>query len=462
MSRILTSAAGIVCTLVAACGGGNGGGSHGNAACSATREKDFVLDTAREWYLFSELLPDGVDAGQFATAAELLDALTADARAEGKDRFFSYVTTRQADDAILQEGQFVGFGFRSRIEDGRFWLTDVYEDSPAERRRPLARHGDHAPRFGQRLRARWPRCWRTTRTSTRPLARPPRASSAASVSCRRAAQPRRACSSRTSSTILPVRAGRRPRPRAALESGRSGRLSQPAHVHLHGRGAAARRLCRVPRPGRRVLHRGPALQRRRARQHRRTHRRPERRRRATIPTSTSTCASTRPSPGNERRAPLPPAGGIGGSRAHRLHHHRPHRLGERARHQFAGALGRGRDRRRRHARQAGRPVRHSTCPAATSGSGSSPSSSPTPMTTASTTTAWRGPCHLPAVRMTTSRASPAIPAEGSTAEALSWLGTGACSEVLRPRHPPPQGAGGLRIPQSRRPTAAQAYLPGLF
>ena len=61
----------------------------------------------------------------------MLDALTAEARADGKDRFFSYVTTRQADDAILQEGQFVGFGFRSRIEDGRLWLTDVYEGSPA-------------------------------------------------------------------------------------------------------------------------------------------------------------------------------------------------------------------------------------------------------------------------------------------------------------------------------------------
>jgi C-terminal processing protease CtpA/Prc len=132
MSRVLTSAAGIVCTLIAACGGGGGDdGNGGNSACSEAREKRFVLDTAREWYLFRELLPDGVDADQFPTAEELLDALTANARAEGKDRFFSYLTTRQADDAILQEGQFVGFGFRSHIEDGRFWLTDVYEDSPA-------------------------------------------------------------------------------------------------------------------------------------------------------------------------------------------------------------------------------------------------------------------------------------------------------------------------------------------
>jgi carboxyl-terminal processing protease len=129
--RIPPSAAGFVCTLMAACGGGDGGGVAGGSSCSEAREKRFVLDTAREWYLFRELLPDGVDAAQYATAAALLDALTAGARAEGKDRFFSYVTTREADDAILQEGQFVGFGFRSHIEDGRLWLTDVYEGSPA-------------------------------------------------------------------------------------------------------------------------------------------------------------------------------------------------------------------------------------------------------------------------------------------------------------------------------------------
>ncbi len=132
MTRGLTSAAGIVCTLIAACGGGSAGiGNNGNSACTDAREKRFVLDTTREWYLFRELLPDGVDAGQYPTADELLDALTANARAAGKDRFFSYLTTRQADDAILQDGQFVGFGFRSRIEGSRFWLTDVYEGSPA-------------------------------------------------------------------------------------------------------------------------------------------------------------------------------------------------------------------------------------------------------------------------------------------------------------------------------------------
>ena len=132
MSRSLASAAGLVCSLIAACGGSGDGDGGSSASCSASREKKFVFDTAREWYLFRDQLPDDVDPDQYATAAELLDALTVDARADGKDRFFSFVTTRQADDAILQDGQFVGFGLRSRIEDDRLWLTDVLEGSPAD------------------------------------------------------------------------------------------------------------------------------------------------------------------------------------------------------------------------------------------------------------------------------------------------------------------------------------------
>jgi len=133
MPRLLASAAGAFCAMLAACGGGSGnGGGASPGGCSDTREKRFVLDAAREWYLFDDQLPEQVDTGIYASAAELLDALTAEARADGKDRFFSYLTTRQQDDSILQAGQFIGFGFRTRIEGDRLWLTDVYEDSPAE------------------------------------------------------------------------------------------------------------------------------------------------------------------------------------------------------------------------------------------------------------------------------------------------------------------------------------------
>ncbi len=67
----------------------------------------------------------------YATAQDLLDAMTATARAQGRDRFFSYVTTRQADTSFLQEGEFVGFGFRIRVDGNRAFFLDAFESSPA-------------------------------------------------------------------------------------------------------------------------------------------------------------------------------------------------------------------------------------------------------------------------------------------------------------------------------------------
>jgi len=119
-----------------ACGGGSGGGGGvvpGGGTCSVQREKEFVLNVARDWYLFPALLPAQVNLEDYDTAQELLDALTAQARAQGIDRFFSYVTTRQEDDAFFQGGEYGGFGFRSRIDDAasRVFFLEVFEDSPA-------------------------------------------------------------------------------------------------------------------------------------------------------------------------------------------------------------------------------------------------------------------------------------------------------------------------------------------
>jgi len=132
-TRLATTVAACVAALVAACGGGGGGGGGvvPGVACSATNQKNFVLGATREWYLFPETLPPTVDINAFATPQELLDALTATARSQGRDRFFSHVTTPQADDSFLGEGEFIGFGFRSRIDGNRLLVPDVYEGSPA-------------------------------------------------------------------------------------------------------------------------------------------------------------------------------------------------------------------------------------------------------------------------------------------------------------------------------------------
>jgi C-terminal processing protease CtpA/Prc len=129
---LLTAAAALLSTALAACGGGgSGGGMSAGGACSVTNQKQFVLDATREWYLFQDLLPASVSIASFATAQELLDSLTATARAQGKDRFFSFLTTPQADSSFFQEGQFIGFGFQSSIQGNQLFLTDVFEASPA-------------------------------------------------------------------------------------------------------------------------------------------------------------------------------------------------------------------------------------------------------------------------------------------------------------------------------------------
>lgn len=118
---------------LAACGGGGGDGDEDSdtGACSVTAQKQFVLDVSRDWYLFPDLLPDSVDIDDFDSAGELLDFLTAEARAQGIDRYFSYVTTVQEDEAQFQ-GQNAGFGFRLGLtSDERLFLLEAFESAPA-------------------------------------------------------------------------------------------------------------------------------------------------------------------------------------------------------------------------------------------------------------------------------------------------------------------------------------------
>lgn len=121
-------------TLMASCGGGGGGSDGGprTATCGEPARKQWVFDAAREWYLFQDTLPATVDLAAYATAEELLDALTAAARAQGKDRYFSYLTTRAEESSLLDAGEFIGFGFRNRTDDGnRPFVLDVFDGSPA-------------------------------------------------------------------------------------------------------------------------------------------------------------------------------------------------------------------------------------------------------------------------------------------------------------------------------------------
>ena len=127
--------------LLAACGGkgidtSSAGTTTGTTTttvdCSQARLKQAVLDTARQWYLFPESLPASIDANAYASVGAFLDALTAQARAEGKDRFFSGTTSIATENLLLQ-GTTAGFGFTllERSAPVGVAVAQVFAGSPA-------------------------------------------------------------------------------------------------------------------------------------------------------------------------------------------------------------------------------------------------------------------------------------------------------------------------------------------
>jgi len=112
----------------AGCGGSGGGNDSNGGSCSNDVQKQFVLDSMRDVYLWNDLLPASVNIDAHATPEALLAFLTSFQPLDD----FSFINSAAADSAFFGEGQFEGFGFSSRFEaadDLRF--TRVFADSPA-------------------------------------------------------------------------------------------------------------------------------------------------------------------------------------------------------------------------------------------------------------------------------------------------------------------------------------------
>jgi len=120
----------VALAVVAATASGCSDGG-GPVACPPAYEKDQVLAAARSWYLYPDLLPAQVDPAAYATAADLLDALTAGARLAGRDRHWSFLTTAQAADQLFGQGQAVGFGVGLLLRGSQLFVAQVFAGSAA-------------------------------------------------------------------------------------------------------------------------------------------------------------------------------------------------------------------------------------------------------------------------------------------------------------------------------------------
>jgi carboxyl-terminal processing protease len=136
--------------LLAACGGGGGGGGGSTplppiagtptptpppaaAPCSLRARQDWVLAQLNEWYLFPNLLDTTVNPANHATVQSYIDALVAPARAQGRDRFFTFITSIAEENAFFQQGSSAGFGVRLGFDSAarRVFILDSYEGAPA-------------------------------------------------------------------------------------------------------------------------------------------------------------------------------------------------------------------------------------------------------------------------------------------------------------------------------------------
>nr|AHN97775.1 hypothetical protein [uncultured bacterium lac82] len=141
-----------ILALLAACGGGgsDSGGSAPpftvlptptptptppptTAGCSLRERQDWAAAQLREWYLFPELLPGTLDPSGYATVDAYIDALTATARAQSKDRFFTYLTSIAEENAFFTSGSSAGFGIRLSYDSaaGKLFVVEAFEGAPA-------------------------------------------------------------------------------------------------------------------------------------------------------------------------------------------------------------------------------------------------------------------------------------------------------------------------------------------
>jgi C-terminal processing protease CtpA/Prc len=103
------------------------------AGCSLREQQDFVLAQLRENYLFPDLLDTSVNPASFSTVQAYIDALVAPARAQNRDRFFTYITSIAEENAFFNSGATAGFGIRlnNNTAEGRTIVAEAFEGAPA-------------------------------------------------------------------------------------------------------------------------------------------------------------------------------------------------------------------------------------------------------------------------------------------------------------------------------------------
>ena len=138
--------------LLSSCGGGGGGSSSNvvslppgggpapaptpapdSTTCSLQARQNWAFEQINEWYLFPETLPAGLSPAPYGSVQAYIDAITATARSQGRDRFFTFITSIAEEEAFLNSGATAGFGIRLSYDSAasRLFVLEAFEGAPA-------------------------------------------------------------------------------------------------------------------------------------------------------------------------------------------------------------------------------------------------------------------------------------------------------------------------------------------
>ena len=141
VGRIALSLA--IAGALAACGSDGGGTptsgtpaptpSPTPTACSLADRQSWVLQQLQTCYLFPDLLDTTVNAADYSSIQSYIDALVAPARALGRDRGFTYITSIQEETDLINSGSSAGFGVRLGYDtvNSRVFVLEAFESAPA-------------------------------------------------------------------------------------------------------------------------------------------------------------------------------------------------------------------------------------------------------------------------------------------------------------------------------------------
>ncbi len=138
-----TTVSATLAIALAACGGGgssnNSTASEGGSAaaaptatCAISNQIAFADDVLNEWYLFPNLLDNSVNSANFTTVQSFLDARVGPARAQSRDKGFTFATSIAEENALINSGSTAGFGIRLSFDNvnNRVFLLETFENGP--------------------------------------------------------------------------------------------------------------------------------------------------------------------------------------------------------------------------------------------------------------------------------------------------------------------------------------------